>query len=433
MSGSQIERVHALEIIDSRGNPTVEVRVTLKDGSIGCASVPSGASTGAREAVVLRDKTERYLGKGVETAVANVNTTLAEALYGKCALGQADIDQTMLDLDGTPNKGKLGANSILAVSLAVLKAAAAHKGLELYSYISTLIGGDSMGSYTIPVPMMNILNGGAHADNNVDIQEFMIMPVGAPNFKEGLRYGVEIYHTLKKVLSERGLSTGVGDEGGFAPNLDSNEQALQLILEAVEKAGYQAGSQIVLALDCAASEFYREGHYHVDGKALTAVQWVDELERLSQKYPIRSIEDALHEDDWNGWRLATERLGNRIQLVGDDLFTTNVETLKKGIDQQVANALLTKPNQIGTFTETKAAVLLAQENAYNTILSHRSGETGDTTIADLAVALQTGQIKTGAPCRSDRTEKYNRLLRIEGLEREGAPYPGSKIFETFAS
>lgn len=429
MSGSQIERVHALEVIDSRGNPTVEVRVTLESGARGCASVPSGASTGAREAVELRDGAERYFGKGVETAVANVNTTIAEALYGKCALDQAAIDQLMLDLDGTPNKAKLGANAILAVSLAVLKAAAAHKGLELYSYISTLLDGDSMGPYTMPVPMMNILNGGAHADNNVDIQEFMIMPVGASSFKEGLRHGIEIYHTLKKVLSERNLSTGVGDEGGFAPNLESNEQALQLILAAVEQAGYKPGEQIVLALDCAASEFYREGHYHVDGKALTAEQWVDQLEILTQKYPILSIEDGLHEDDWDGWRLATERLGGKVQLVGDDLFTTNVETLQKGIDEQVANALLTKPNQIGTFTETKAAVTLAQQNGYNTVLSHRSGETGDTTIADLAVALQTGQIKTGAPCRSDRTEKYNRLLRIEGLEREGAPYPGKKIFD----
>lgn len=429
MSGTKIERVHALEVIDSRGNPTVEVRVTLESGARGCASVPSGASTGAREAVELRDGAERYLGKGVETAVANVNTTIAEALYGKCALEQTAIDQLMLELDGTPNKAKMGANAILAVSLAVLKAAAAHKGLELYSYISTLLDGDSMGPYTMPVPMMNILNGGAHADNNVDIQEFMIMPVGAPSFKEGLRYGVEIYHTLKKVLSERGLSTGVGDEGGFAPNLESNEQALQLILAAVEQAGYKPGEQIVLALDCAASEFYRDGHYHVDGKALTAEQWVNQLEELSQKYPIRSIEDGLHEDDWDGWRLATERLGSRVQLVGDDLFTTNVETLQKGIDEKVANALLTKPNQIGSFTETKAAVALAQRNGYNTVMSHRSGETGDTTISDLAVALQTGQIKTGAPCRSDRTEKYNRLLRIEGLEREGAPYPGAKIFE----
>jgi len=429
MSSTKIERVHGLEVIDSRGNPTVEARVTLERGARGCASVPSGASTGAREAVELRDSADRYLGKGVEQAVAHVNTVLAEGLYGRCALEQQALDEMMLSLDGTANKAKLGANAILAVSLAVLKAAANHQGHELYSYVSTLLDGDSMGPYMMPVPMMNILNGGAHADNNVDIQEFMIMPVGAPNFKEGLRYGVEIYHTLKKVLSERGLSTGVGDEGGFAPNLESNEQALSLIMEATERAGYTPGTQIVLALDCAASEFYREGQYHVDGQALSAEKWIDMLATLSDKYPIRSIEDGLHEDDWSGWRLATERLGSRIQLVGDDLFTTNVETLQKGIDEGVANALLTKPNQIGTFTETRQAVQLAQKNGYNTILSHRSGETGDTTIADLAVALQTGQIKTGAPCRSDRTEKYNRLLRIEGLERENAPYPGMGLFE----
>ncbi len=431
MSKSEIVKIEGLEILDSRGNPTVMAWVELASGALGRACVPSGASTGEREAVELRDREARYLGKGVQQAVAHINTKLFEALNGKNALEQSRIDQLMLELDGTANKSSLGANAILAVSLASLKAAAVHMQKPLYTYLTTLLDGDVTGPLSMPVPMMNILNGGVHADNNVDIQEFMIMPIGAPTFKEALRYGTEIYHQLKVVLSAEKLSTSVGDEGGFAPNLKSNEEAIQLILMAIEKAGYKVGDEIVLALDCAASEFYRDGYYHVEGQAKDTQAWVSYLVQLVEQYPIRSLEDALDENDWSGWKLATERLGSRTQLVGDDLFTTDVSTLQRGIDEKVANSILIKPNQIGTFSETKAAVELAQSKGYSAVMSHRSGETEDTSIADLAVALQTGQIKTGAPCRSDRVAKYNRLLNIEHREREVAPYVGSKIFEKF--
>lgn len=415
----------AREILDSRGNPTVEVEITLACGAVGRAAVPSGASTGAFEAVELRDgDKERYLGKGVEKAVDNVNSLIADEIIGLDAGAQAAIDTMLVNLDGTPNKGRLGANAILGVSLAVAKAAAEALGLPLYQYI----GG--INARTLPTPMMNILNGGAHADNNVDIQEFMIMPVGADSWREALRMSAEIFHSLRSVLKEKGLATGVGDEGGFAPNLESNEAALQVIMEAIKKAGYVPGEDIMLALDVAASELYRDGHYHLasENRSLTAAEMVDFYADLIEKYPIISIEDGLAEDDWDGWQLLTERLGSRVQLVGDDLFVTNTERLARGIETGVANSVLIKLNQIGTLTETLETIEMAKLAGYTTVISHRSGETEDTTIADLAVALNAGQIKTGAPSRSERVAKYNQLLRIEEGLGVAANYAGIHCF-----
>ncbi len=415
--------VFAREILDSRGNPTVEVEVILEDGTMGRAIVPSGASTGVHEAVELRDEDEeRYLGKGVLTAVDHVNEIIAPEIIGMDATLQIDIDTIMLELDGTPNKSKLGANAILGVSMAVTRAAAGCLGIPLYQYI----GG--INARQIPVPMMNILNGGQHADNNVDIQEFMILPAGAPTFADGLQMGVEIYHHLKKVLQSRGLATAVGDEGGFAPDLPSNEAAIEVILEAVAAAGYQAGEDIYLALDVAASEFYREGKYHLAGKVMTSEEMVAFYEELVQKYPILSIEDGLAEDDWSGWALLTEKLGKKIQLVGDDLFVTNTERLAKGIAEGICNSILIKLNQIGTVSETLAAIEMAKQAGYTCVISHRSGETEDTFIADFAVAANAGQIKTGAPARTDRVAKYNQLLRIEEELDEFALYQGLKSF-----
>ncbi|NLJ84238.1 MAG: phosphopyruvate hydratase [Halanaerobiaceae bacterium] len=416
--------VYAREVMDSRGNPTVEVDVLLEDGSFGRASVPSGASTGAYEAVELRDGGDRYLGKGVQKAVDNVNEVIAAEIIGMDALDQVAIDQAMIDLDGTDNKGKLGANAILGVSLAVAKAAAESTGLTLYNYL----GG--VNAKVLPVPMMNILNGGEHADNNVDIQEFMIMPVGANSFAEALRMCAEIYHNLKAVLNEKGLNTGIGDEGGFAPDLASNEEAIAVIIEAIEKAGFKPGDEIVLALDVAATELYKDGKYHLEGegKVLTAEEMVAYYEELINKYPIVSIEDGLSEDDWEGWKLMTERIGDRVQLVGDDLFVTNTERLVRGIEKGVANSILIKVNQIGSLTETIDAIEMAKKAGYTAVISHRSGETEDTTIADLAVALNAGQIKTGAPARSERVAKYNQLLRIEELLGEAAQYAGKSAF-----
>ena len=415
--------VFAREILDSRGNPTVEVEVILEDGTMGRAIVPSGASTGAHEAVELRDEDEeRYLGKGVLTAVDHVNEIIAPEIIGMDATAQIDIDTIMLELDGTPNKSRLGANAILGVSMAVTRAAAGCLGIPLYQYI----GG--INARQIPVPMMNILNGGQHADNNVDIQEFMILPAGAPSFADGLQMGVEIYHHLKKVLQSRGLATAVGDEGGFAPDLPSNEAAIEVILEAVAAAGYQAGEDIYLALDVAASEFYREGKYHLGGKAMTSEEMVAFYEELVQKYPILSIEDGLAEDDWSGWALLTEKLGKKIQLVGDDLFVTNTERLAKGITEGICNSILIKLNQIGTVSETLDAIEMAKQAGYTCVISHRSGETEDTFIADFAVAANAGQIKTGAPARTDRVAKYNQLLRIEEELDEFALYKGLKAF-----
>jgi enolase len=415
--------VFAREILDSRGNPTVEVEVILEDGTMGRAIVPSGASTGAHEAVELRDEDEeRYLGKGVLTAVDHVNEIIAPEIIGMDATAQIDIDTIMLELDGTPNKSKLGANAILGVSMAVTRAAAEYLGIPLYQYI----GG--INARQIPVPMMNILNGGQHADNNVDIQEFMILPAGAPSFADGLQMGVEIYHHLKKVLKSRGLATAVGDEGGFAPDLPSNEAAIDVIMEAVAAAGYQAGEDIYLALDVAASEFYREGKYHLAGQAMTSEEMVAFYEDLVQKYPILSIEDGLAEDDWSGWALLTEKLGKKIQLVGDDLFVTNTERLAKGITEGICNSILIKLNQIGTVSETLDAIEMAKQAGYTCVISHRSGETEDTYIADFAVAVNAGQIKTGAPARTDRVAKYNQLLRIEEELDEFALYKGLKSF-----
>ncbi|AAV81613.1 MULTISPECIES: phosphopyruvate hydratase [Idiomarina] len=422
---SKIVKVVGREIMDSRGNPTVEADVYLESGHMGRAAAPSGASTGSREALELRDgDTSRYLGKGVETAVANINGAIAEALSGIDAINQEAVDNIMLRLDGTDNKEKLGANAILAVSLAVAKAAALSKGIELYEHIANL--NNTSGKYSMPLPMMNILNGGEHADNNVDIQEFMIQPVGAESFKEGLRMGAEVFHALKKVLQKRGLSTAVGDEGGFAPNLASNEEALQVIVEAVENAGYKMGSDITLALDCAASEFYRDGKYELsgEGKSFTAEEFADYLAELCDRYPIISIEDGLDESDWDGWKVLTEKLGSKVQLVGDDLFVTNTRILKEGIDKSIANSILIKFNQIGSLTETLAAIAMAREAGYSAVISHRSGETEDATIADLAVGTAAGQIKTGSLCRSDRVAKYNQLLRIEGDLNGQAPYRG---------
>ncbi|NLM97065.1 MAG: phosphopyruvate hydratase [Halanaerobiaceae bacterium] len=416
--------VYAREVLDSRGNPTVEVDVLLADGSFGRASVPSGASTGAHEAVELRDGGERYLGKGVQEAVNNVNEVIASEIVGFDALDQVEIDKTMIELDGTPNKGKLGANAILGVSLAVAKAAAEATGNSLYKYL----GG--VNAKTLPVPMMNILNGGEHADNNVDIQEFMIMPVGATSFSEALQMCAEVYHNLKKVLNEKGLNTGIGDEGGFAPDLSSNEEAIAVILEAVEKAGYQPGDDIMIALDVAATELYKDGKYHLEGegKVLSSEKMVDYYEELINKYPIISIEDGLSEDDWDGWKMMTERLGGKVQLVGDDLFVTNTERLARGIEKGVANSILIKVNQIGSLTETIDAIEMAKRAGYTAVVSHRSGETEDVTIADLVVAMNTGQIKTGAPARSERVAKYNQLLRIEEALGEAAEYAGKAAF-----
>lgn len=420
-----IENVCAREILDSRGNPTIEVDVLLDDGVVGRAAVPSGASTGVHEAVELRDGDKsRFGGKGVSKAVDNVNDTLADTLIGLDPTRQVEIDNAMIRLDGTPNKGRLGANAILGVSLAVAKAAAEEVGLPLYQYL----GG--VNAKELPVPMMNILNGGAHADNNVDIQEFMIMPVGASSFAEALRTNAEIYQALKAVLKGKGLGTAVGDEGGFAPNLKSNEEALQVIVEAIEKAGYKPGQGVKLAIDSAASEFYEDGKYNLKGEGVvkTAKEMVDWYASLVEKYPIISIEDGLAEDDWDGWKLLTDALGKKIQIVGDDLFVTNVERLKKGIDKGVANAILIKLNQIGTLTETLDAIEMAKRAGYTAIVSHRSGETEDTTIADVVVGTNAGQIKSGAPCRTDRVAKYNQLLRIEEDLGAAAQYNGLSVF-----
>ena len=411
---TEIVDIRAREILDSRGNPTVEADVELENGIIGTACVPSGASTGSREALELRDKDPlRYNGKGVLTAVENVNTHIREPLLGHDVENQKDLDQRMIEIDGTDNKGSLGANAILSVSLAAVKAAAMARGMALYEYLAELDG--SPGRYSMPVPMMNILNGGEHADNNVDIQEFMILPVGAANFSEALRCGTEVFHTLKSVLSERGLNTAVGDEGGFAPDLPSNEAALEAILESIEKAGYSAGKDVYLGLDCAASEFYRDNTYVLgsENRSFDSEGFTEYLVDLTRRYPIISIEDGMDESDWEGWGLLTDVIGAEIQLVGDDLFVTNSEILQKGIDTKVANSILIKLNQIGTLTETLETIHLAKSAGYTTVISHRSGETEDTTIADLAVATAAGQIKTGSLSRSDRIAKYNRLLRIE--------------------
>ncbi|MCG9965601.1 MAG: phosphopyruvate hydratase [Shewanella sp.] len=424
---AKIINVIGREIMDSRGNPTVEAEVHLEGGFIGMAAAPSGASTGSREALELRDGDKsRYLGKGVLTAVANVNGPIRAALIGKDATAQAELDQIMIDLDGTENKDKLGANAILAVSLAAAKAAAAFKGMPLYAHIAELNG--TPGQYAMPVPMMNILNGGEHADNNVDIQEFMVQPVGAKNFREALRMGAEIFHTLKKVLHGKGLSTSVGDEGGFAPNLSSNADALAVIKEAVELAGYKLGTDVTLALDCAASEFYKDGKYDLsgEGKVFDSNGFSDFLKSLTEQYPIVSIEDGLDESDWDGWAYQTQIMGDKIQLVGDDLFVTNTKILTRGIENGIANSILIKFNQIGSLTETLAAIRMAKAAGYTAVISHRSGETEDATIADLAVGTAAGQIKTGSLCRSDRVAKYNQLLRIEEQLGEKAPYRGLK-------
>lgn len=420
-----ITDVYAREILDSRGNPTVEVEVVLEDGTYARAGVPSGASTGMFEAVELRDgDNERYLGKGVTDAVDNVNSILGPALIGLEASEQVMIDNLMMSLDGTDNKGKLGANAILGISIAVAKAAAASMGLPLFQYL----GG--VNAKELPVPMMNILNGGAHADNNVDIQEFMIMPVGANSFKEGLRMCAETYHTLKKVLQENGLATGVGDEGGFAPNLSSNEEALQVIMQAIEKAGFTPGKDMMLAIDAAASEFYKDGKYELagEGKTKSAAEMVEFYTYLVENYPIISIEDGLAEEDWDGWKLLTDAIGKKVQLVGDDLFVTNTARLRKGISSETANSILIKVNQIGTLTETFDAIEMAKRAGYTCVISHRSGETEDATIADIAVAVNAGQIKTGAPARSERVAKYNQLLRIEDMLDETAQYRGTEVF-----
>lgn len=416
-----ITKIHAIEILDSRGNPTVQVNVTLSDGHSGKACVPSGASTGSREALEMRDGDKsRYLGKGVTKAVANVNGKLADALVGKSIDDLEALDQIMLDLDGDAYKKNLGANAILGISLALAHAKAASTGKPLYEVLKT---GDKL---QIPVPMMNILNGGEHADNSVDIQEFMILPAGFDSFKEALRAGSEIFHTLKKVLHEKGLNTAVGDEGGFAPDLSSNEEALEVIMTAIERAGYKAGEQVYLAMDPAASEFYKDGKYVLasENKSYTSAEFVDYLAALVEKYPIVSIEDGLDEGDWDGWKLLTEKLGDKIQLVGDDLYVTNPAIFKEGIDKGIANAILIKPNQIGTLTETLKAIKMADEAGYGAVISHRSGETEDTTIADIAVATSATQIKTGSLCRSDRIAKYNRLLTIEDELGGKATYGG---------
>ena len=417
--------VIAREIIDSRGNPTVEADVVLESGVSGRAAVPSGASTGSHEAIELRDGDKaRYLGRGVTKAVENVNTEICEALLGLDATEQGLIDHTLIDLDGTENKSRLGANAILAVSCAVAKAAAEECSLPLYRYF----GG--AGQMSLPVPLMNVINGGAHANNRIDLQEFMLVPLGAPTFREALRYGAEVFQTLKKLIDERGMPTTVGDEGGFAPDLASNEAALALLVEAIDKAGYRAGEDIMLALDCAASEFHREGLYRFDSenRSLTAAQFTDLLEGWCDRYPIISIEDGMAEDDWEGWKLLTDRLGKRVQLVGDDVFVTNTKILKQGIAKGIANSILVKINQIGTLSETFAAITMANRASYTAVISHRSGETEDSLIADLAVGTNAGQIKTGSLSRSDRMAKYNQLLRIEEDLGDAATYPGRDAF-----
>ena len=429
-----IKNIRAREILDSRGNPTIEADVELDSGVMGSACAPSGASTGSREALELRDKDPaRYLGKGVLKAVQNVNTDIKQALIGQDASDQKALDGVMLELDGTENKSKLGANAILAVSLAAAKAAATDAGLPLYAHIAQLNG--NTGNYSLPVPMMNIINGGEHADNNVDIQEFMVQPTGATSFREALRYGAEIFHALKSVLKEQGLSTAVGDEGGFAPNLPSNAAALDCILQAIEIAGFRPGTDIHLALDCAASEFYKDGKYRLagEGKSYDSAQFADYLQGLAENYPILSIEDGMDESDWEGWAKLSAQIGDKVQLVGDDLFVTNTKILQRGISESVANSILIKFNQIGTLTETLAAINMAKAADYTAVISHRSGETEDTTIADLAVAIAAGQIKTGSLCRSDRVAKYNRLLRIEEELGSNAVFNGIKEFSNFTS
>ena len=423
---SAIVDIVGREILDSRGNPTVECDVLLESGVMGRAAVPSGASTGSREAIELRDgDKKRYLGKGVLKAVEHINTEISEAVLGLDASEQAFLDKTLIDLDGTDNKSRLGANAMLAVSMAVARAAAEESGLPLYRYF----GG--MNGCQLPVPMMNVINGGAHANNNLDLQEFMIIPVGAPSFREALRQGAEVFHALKKIIHDLGLSVAVGDEGGFAPNVDNHEAAIQLILQAIQDAGYTAGQDIVLGLDCASSEFYKDGQYVLEGEGgvkLSAAQWVDMLATWVDKYPIISIEDGMAEGDWDGGKLLTERLGQKVQLVGDDLFVTNTKILKEGIDKQIGNSILIKINQIGTLTETFQAIEMAKRAGYTAVISHRSGETEDSTIADIAVGLNAGQIKTGSLSRSDRMAKYNQLLRIEEDLGDMAEYPGRAAF-----
>ena len=422
---SAIVDIVAREILDSRGNPTVECDVLLESGTMGRAAVPSGASTGSREAIELRDGDKsRYLGKGVLKAVEHINTEISESILGLDASEQAFLDRTLIELDGTENKSRLGANAMLAVSMAVARAAAEEAGLPLYRYF-----GGSAGMQ-MPVPMMNVVNGGAHANNNLDLQELMIIPVGAPSFREAVRYGAEVFHALKKILHDKGMSVAVGDEGGFAPNVANHEAAILLILEAIEKAGFTAGEQIVLGLDCAASEFYKDGKYELkaEGLSLTAAQWTDMLATWVDKYPIISIEDAMAEGDWDGWKHLTEKLGSKVQLVGDDLFVTNTKIFKEGIDKKIANSILIKINQIGTLTETFAAIEMAKRAGYTAVISHRSGETEDSTIADIAVGTNAGQIKTGSLSRSDRIAKYNQLLRIEEDLGDVASYPGRAAF-----
>lgn len=427
---SKIVDVIGFEVMDSRGNPTVMAEVVLDSGAVGVACAPSGASTGSREALELRDgDSSRYLGKGVLKAVANINDTIKPLLVGQDATAQRQLDKIMIDADGTDNKAKLGANAILAVSLAAAKAASVYKKVPLYAHIADING--TPGQYSMPVPMMNILNGGEHADNNVDIQEFMIQPVAAPSFSEALRVGAEIFHSLKKVLSGRGLNTAVGDEGGFAPNLPSNEAALEVIAEAIAKAGYELGKDVTLALDCAASEFFKDGVYDMagEGKKFSPTEFADYLAALANKYPIISIEDGMDESDWDGWADLTEKVGDKLQLVGDDLFVTNTKILKEGIEKSIANSILIKFNQIGSLSETLDAIKMAKDAGYTAVISHRSGETEDTTIADLAVATAAGQIKTGSLSRSDRVAKYNRLLRIEAELGASVAYRGRSEFK----
>ena len=421
---SEIISVKSIQVLDSRGNPTVEAEVTLKDGTSGRASVPSGASTGSREAVELRDgNNEIYLGKGVLAAVENINSEIQTALIGHDIYDQSSIDQIMIDLDGTENKSRLGANAILAVSLACIKAASASKKTDLFRYLSD-------GPYSFPVPMMNIINGGEHANNNIDIQEFMILPVNFERFSDALRAGVEIFHSLKDVLDKQVMSTEVGDEGAFAPNLKNNVAAIETIIEAIESRGYEAGNDILIGLDVASTEFYRDGKYHLssEDKSFDSAQFVDYLTQMVDQYPIITIEDGMAEDDWGGWKLLSDAIGEKVQLVGDDLFVTNPSILKQGIDQGIANSILIKPNQIGTLTETLEAVSLANRNGYTSVISHRSGETSDYTIADISMNPKISQIKTGSLCRSDRIEKYNQLLRIESIVGDQAEYPGKKAF-----
>ena len=430
---SEITEIKAREVLDSRGNPTVEADVRLHSGAFGTACAPSGASTGSREALELRDKDpDRYLGKGVLKAVHNVNTSIRDALLGQSAIDQQNLDQIMLDLDGTDNKSNLGANAILAVSLAAAKAAAIETGVPLYQHIARING--SGDKFSLPVPMMNIVNDGEHADNNVDIQEFMVQPTGADSFREALRYGAEIFHALKSVLNAQGLNTAVGDEGGFAPNLPSNSAALDAIMEAINLAGFKPGEDIHLALDCAASEFYADGKYNLSGenKSFDSEGFADYLQGLTENYPILSIEDGMDESDWDGWAKLSAKIGDKVQLVGDDLFVTNTRILQRGIDEKIANSILIKFNQIGSLTETLAAINMAKDAAYTAVISHRSGETEDTTIADLAVATAAGQIKTGSLCRSDRVAKYNRLLRIEEELGAASVYNGLKEFSQIA-